>query len=133
MHHSHPECQDEILDYEQTFSQCQSTVTKVRARRSESEARRAELRDALNLERVRNSELQQRVHQIFSTLEKEKAKCDEYYADLKTALIKHSETLEEKQKLAVDLQKAQDSYSRLQEKHKAESDSQLRRSRETEL
>lgn len=40
-HHSHPECQDEMLDYEQTFSECQSTIG---AQRSESEARRAELR-----------------------------------------------------------------------------------------
>lgn len=67
----------------------------------------------LKVEKTRSSDLQERADQIASSLKKERTTCKKYHVELKEALTKQIETLEEGQKLAVVLQKAKDRRSLL--------------------
>nr|XP_046230923.1 myosin-2 heavy chain, non muscle-like [Scatophagus argus] len=110
-----------------TISKLQCVVDELKARQSENKTRQTELEAALKHEKTRNSDVQQRVKEISSALDREKAASEKHRVELKEALTKLIETLEEKQKLAVDLQRAQDNCSLLQEQQLAGSNSQLRR------
>lgn len=106
---------DIISENKFTITKLQFMVDGFKEQLSDSKARQAELEDALKQNQKRNPELQQRVDQITSALEKVWTRCERHRVELKEALTKQIETMEEKQKLAVALQKAHDSYARLQE------------------
>ncbi len=122
-----------ISENQFTIAKLQGMVDELKARQSKRKTRRAELEDALKQEKTRNSELQQRVDRIASGLEKERTACEKHRVELKEALTKQIETLEEKQKLAMALQKAEDGYSKLQEQQLVESNFQFRHVSDTEL
>ncbi|KAG8013813.1 hypothetical protein GBF38_015996 [Nibea albiflora] len=67
--------------------------------------------DIINKERTKNSELEQKVDQISSALEKERTMCEKQHIELMEASRKQMTTLEEKQKLSMALQKAQEQLS----------------------
>ncbi|CAK6973057.1 golgin subfamily A member 6-like protein 22 [Scomber scombrus] len=71
-------------------------------------------------EKRKSSKLQKRVDEIAATLQKEQATCDKHRVELKEALTKQIQIMEEREKLAVALQKAEDCNTRLQEQQRAE-------------
>ncbi|GLD54327.1 uncharacterized protein AKAME5_000696300 [Lates japonicus] len=140
-HRSLSECHEEMMSKKKDIiSENQATIAKLKymvdglkARQSESRTRQAELEEALKQEKTQSTNLQQRADQITSALDKERTTCEKYRVELKEALTKQMETMEERQKLSVALQRAQDSYARLQEQQLAESNFQLRHNNTTEL
>ena len=137
---------DTIFENQITITKLQCAIDRLKEQQSESKTRqaqledalkpdttrRAQLEDALKPDKTRVPELQQRVDVITSALDKERARCEKHRVELKEALTRQVETLEEKQTLAVALQKARDDVSRLQGQL-AESNLQLRHISDTEL
>ncbi|XP_034716741.1 CAP-Gly domain-containing linker protein 1-like [Etheostoma cragini] len=124
---------DIISENNVTITKLQFMVDGFKEQLSDSKARQAELEEALKQDQKQNLELQQRMYQITSALEKERTRCEKHRVELKEALTKQIETMEEKHKLAVAHQKAHNSYVRLREQQLAESNYQYRHVSDTEL
>ncbi|KAE8290552.1 hypothetical protein D5F01_LYC10137 [Larimichthys crocea] len=97
--------QEMMLEKNETISENQHTITKLQCKAQKLKSR---FEGIINKERTKNSELQQKVDQISSALEKEKTMCEKQRVELMEASTKQMTTLEEKQKLSLALQKAQE-------------------------
>ncbi|KAF3857885.1 hypothetical protein F7725_011086 [Dissostichus mawsoni] len=111
---------DSISDNQFTITNLQCIVNEFKAKESKIKMRQANLEEALKQEKTRNSELHHIVDQISSSLEKERTRCEKHRVELQEALKKQITTLEENNKLNLSLQKAQETFPRLQEKQRAE-------------
>ncbi|KAK1904355.1 Chromosome partition protein Smc [Dissostichus eleginoides] len=111
---------DSISDNQFTITNLQCIVNEFKAKESKIKMRQADLEEALKQEKTRNSELHHTVDQISSSLEKERTRCEKHRVELQEALKKQITTLEENNKLTLSLQKAQETFPRLQEKQRAE-------------
>ncbi|KAK1896476.1 Acyl-CoA-binding domain containing protein 5 [Dissostichus eleginoides] len=111
---------DSISDNQFTITNLQCIVNEFKAKESKIKMRQADLEEALKQEKTRNSELHHTVDQISSSLEKERTRCEKHRVELQEALKKQITTLEENNKLTLSLQKAQETFPRLQEKQHAE-------------
>ncbi|KAL3047282.1 hypothetical protein OYC64_021496 [Pagothenia borchgrevinki] len=111
---------DSISDNQFTITNLQCIVNEFKAKESKIKMRQADLEEALKQEKTRNSELHHTVDQISSSLEKERTRCEKHRVELQEALKKQITTLEENNKFTLSLQKAQDTFPRIQEKQRAE-------------
>ncbi|KAI4828678.1 hypothetical protein KUCAC02_022757 [Chaenocephalus aceratus] len=111
---------DSISDNQFTITNLQCIVNEFKAKESKIKMRQADLEEALKQEKTRNSELHHTVDQISSSLEKERTRCEKHSVELQEALKEQITALEENNKLTVSLQKAQETFPRLQEKQRAE-------------
>ncbi|XP_033936530.1 putative leucine-rich repeat-containing protein DDB_G0290503 [Pseudochaenichthys georgianus] len=111
---------DSISDNQFTITNLQCIVNEFKAKESKIKMRQADLEEALKQEKIRNSELHHTVDQISSSLEKERTRCEKHSVELQEALKKQITALEENNKLTLSLQKAQETFPRLQEKQHAE-------------
>ncbi|KAE8291980.1 hypothetical protein D5F01_LYC09343 [Larimichthys crocea] len=103
-HSSLIKCHQEIIAKKnETIFQCQRAITELECMvnrlkaQSEDKTRQATAEVALKYE-TRNSELQQKVDQITSSLDKEKATCEKYRVELKESLKRQIEILDKHQK-----------------------------------
>ncbi|XP_010790964.1 spindle pole body component 110-like [Notothenia coriiceps] len=117
---------DSISDNQFTITNLQCIVNEFQAKESKIKMRQADLEEALKQEKTRNSELHHTVDQISSSLEKERTRCEKHRVELQEALKKQITTLEENNKLTLSLQKAQETFPRLQEKQRAETNYNFR-------
>ncbi|KAF3835239.1 hypothetical protein F7725_027797 [Dissostichus mawsoni] len=114
-------CHEEMLSRKNdSISDNQCIVNEFKAKESKIKMRQANLEEALKQEKTRNSELHHTVDQISSSLEKERTRCEKHRVELQEALKQQITTLEENNKLTLSLQKAQETFPRLQEKQRAE-------------
>ncbi|XP_070820026.1 uncharacterized protein [Chaetodon trifascialis] len=93
---------DAIPENQCSIAKLQYTVHELKALQLESKLREAQLEDDLKHEKTKNSELQQRVDQLSSALEKESTKCEKYYSR-KTALDENTKALHQLQKEYTEL------------------------------
>ncbi|KAK5914865.1 hypothetical protein CesoFtcFv8_000512 [Champsocephalus esox] len=103
-----------ISDGQFTITNLQRLVTELKATGSKVKAREADLEEALEREKTRNSELQRTVDQISSGLHKERRRSEKRRVELQEALKKQVSALEENHSLSSSLQKAQDAVLALQ-------------------
>ncbi|XP_070820029.1 girdin-like [Chaetodon trifascialis] len=93
---------DAIPENQCSIAKLQYTVHELKALQIESKLREAQLKDDLKHEKTKNSELQQRVDQLSSALEKESTKCEKY-CSRKTALDENTKALHHLQKEYTEL------------------------------
>jgi len=124
---------DSISDNQFTITNLECIVNELKAKESKIKMRQADLEEALKQEKTRNSELQLTVDQISSSLDKERSRCEKHRDELQEALKKQITTLEENNKLTLSLQKAQETFPRLQEKQRAETNYNFRDIHDTEF
>ncbi|XP_070820028.1 flagellar attachment zone protein 1-like [Chaetodon trifascialis] len=93
---------DAIPENQCSIAKLQYTVHELKALQLESKLREAQLKDDLKHEKTKNSELQQRVDQLSSALEKESTKCEKY-CSRKTALDENTKALHQLQKEYTEL------------------------------
>ncbi|KAM7418560.1 hypothetical protein PAMA_015935 [Pampus argenteus] len=122
-----------ISDNQVVIDKLHSTVFDLKAQQSDSKFREKKLEDDLKQETQRCSRLQQRVDEIATSLQREQTICEKHRVELKEALTKQIEITEERHKLSVALQKAQDGAFRLQEQQQTEAMYQFRKLQDTEL
>ncbi|XP_070820031.1 uncharacterized protein [Chaetodon trifascialis] len=93
---------DAIPENQCSIAKLQYTVHELKALQIDSKLREAQLKDDLKHEKTKNSELQQRVDQLSSALEKESTKCEKY-CSRKTALDENTKALHQLQKEYTEL------------------------------
>ncbi|KAG8011880.1 hypothetical protein GBF38_004258 [Nibea albiflora] len=104
-HSSLVKCHEEIISKKnQTISEGHRTITelecmvnRLRAQQAENKTRQATAEVALKYETTKNIELQQKVDQISSCLDEERATCEKYRVELKESLRRQIEILEQNQ------------------------------------
>ncbi|KAM7418453.1 hypothetical protein PAMA_015868 [Pampus argenteus] len=122
-----------ISDNQAVIDKLHSTVFDLKAQQSDSKFREKKLEDDLKQETQRCSRLQKRVDEIATSLQREQTTREKHRVELKESLIKQIEITEERYKLSVALQKAQDVAFRLQEQQQAETMYRFRKLQDTEL
>ncbi|KAI4798162.1 hypothetical protein KUCAC02_022233 [Chaenocephalus aceratus] len=103
-----------ISDGHFTVTNLQRLVTELKATGSKVKVRQAELEEALEREKTRNSELQRTVDRISSGLHEERRRSEKRRVELQEALKKQVSALEENHSLSSSLQKARDAVLGLQ-------------------
>uniref|UniRef100_UPI0037E78E55 trichohyalin-like n=1 Tax=Semicossyphus pulcher TaxID=241346 RepID=UPI0037E78E55 len=113
-----------------TIAKLERMVDELRAQLQKSKARQTGLEDALKKEQRRNCGLQQRADSTASAVDKASTTCDKRLVVLQEALNRQAE---ERQKLAVALQKADENVNSLQKELLVESNIRLQQVRDAEL